>query len=162
MSQSKFSPELAKLILESFEHNPSITSAASKAGIHYQTLRSWLEKGADGHPEYEQFAIECAGARDRFKDEVVEALRQTALDGLHPQQCKAAQLLLTHLFPTEFASVKHLVSHKADQEPEIDVSALPTDELRRLTKTLRKLKRGGDEPKKTPAVIDVVESKMKH
>ena len=152
---SKFTPEIRASIIEALRENPSVPSAASKAGISPVTLNRWLQQGEEGNPEFAEFALEAAEARRTLKDEVVAALKVTALDPLHPQQCKAAHLLLTNLYPAEFANVKHTVSHQAKSE-DVDLSALPTDELRALGKTLRKLRSGGEDPKEAAQVIDVV------
>jgi hypothetical protein len=91
-----------------------------------------------------------------MKDEVVAALYKTATDELHPQQTKAAHLLLTNLYPQEFANMKHTVSHKG-RDPEIDLSKLPTEELRAFHKMLKRVTTGDDwECQAFPvAVIDV-------
>ena len=123
------------------------------------TVRNWLAKGETGDPVYQAFMLECAASRAVMKDAVIEALFKTACDELHPQQTKAAHQLLTNLYPVEFSSVRHVVSHQAKPE-EIDLAKLPTDELRAFRKTLLRLRADG-EPKHTPtteAVIDVIEA----
>jgi transposase-like protein len=140
---SKFNPERRAIILEALMTNPSIASAAVKAGVTESTLRVWLQKGEEGNPEYQEFAQQAATAR-------------AAIDRLHPQATKAAYQLLQNLYPAEFANVKHTVSHQAKSE-DVDLSSLPTDELRALGKTLRKLRSGPDEdPKEPTPVIDIV------
>jgi hypothetical protein len=157
----KFTPEIQKTIIAALEQNPSIPSAASRAEIHTTTLRAWIEKGEQGHEEYAGFALECTEARQVMKDEIVAALFKTATDELHPQQTKAAHQLLTNLFPAEFANVKHTVVHKDKGADELNVSALPTEELRQFLATLKKI-RSGDEPEqKAQNVIDVVSSNGK-
>jgi transposase-like protein len=154
---SKFTPERQAIILEALRQNPSVPSAASKAGISAVTLNRWINEGLEGNEEYQEFALEAQEARRTMKDEVVAALYKTATDELHPQQTKAAHLLLTNLYPTEFANVKHTVSHKP-QDPEIDLSSLPTEELRAFHKTLKRIMKGDDsnsEQKPVP-VLDVV------
>jgi len=99
------------------------------------------------------FALDCAEARQTMKDEIVAALFKTATDELHPQQTKAAHLLLTNLYPTEFANVKHTVTHKS-KDPEIDLSSLSTEELRAFHKTLKRIMSGEQEDKPVP-VLDV-------
>jgi transposase-like protein len=154
---SKFTPERRSIILAALKINPSVPSAASRAGIHANTLRNWLAEGESGNPTYTEFALEAQEARMTMKDSIVAALLETALDPMHPQQTKAAHQLLTNLFPREFSSVKHVVSHQAKSE-DLDLKALPTDELRQLQKTLRRLRNGPDEdpPKPAAQVIDVV------
>jgi hypothetical protein len=153
--------ELKQTILESFDINPSIESAAAKAHIHPSTLRSWLVRGSEGDETYEQLSIEAAALRNKWKDELVQSLFEIATDRLHPQATKAAQQLLSAMHPTEFATVRHTVSHKAEREPEVDLTRLSKPELREFMKTLRKLKSGDEEPKREPApnVVDVVEVK---
>jgi transposase-like protein len=154
---SKFTPDRQQLILEALRENPSIPSAASKAGISPVTLNRWLQQGEEGDPEFAEFALEAAEARRTMKDEVVAALYRTATDELHPQQTKAAHLLLQNLYPQEFANVKHTVSHKA-QDPEIDLSSLSQEELRAFHKTLKRVTKGDDSEHEAlpPTVIDVV------
>ena len=86
---SKFTPERQQLILEALGENPSIPSAAGKAGISAVTLNRWLRQGEEGNEEFAEFALEAAEARRTMKDEVVAALYKTATDELHPQQTKA-------------------------------------------------------------------------
>ena len=152
--RSKFTEETRQLILGALRENPSVPSAASKAGISPVTLNRWLQRGEEGDPEFAEFALEAAQARRTMKDEVVAALYKTARDELHPQQTKAAHLLLTNLYPTEFANVKHTVRH--DQRPgqAYDLSKLPTEELRAFHKTLKKIRNQSEEAKPV-AALDV-------
>jgi transposase-like protein len=151
---SKFTAEVRQIILEALRENPSTPSAASKAGISPVTLNRWLQQGAEGDPTYAEFALEAAEARRSMKDEVVAALYKTATDELHPQQTKAAHLLLTNLYPTEFANVKHTVTHKS-KDPEIDLSSLSTEELRAFHKMLKRVIRGDDPEQEAVPVLDV-------
>jgi len=151
---SKFTPERRQLILEALRENPSVPSAASKAGISPVTLNRWLQQGEEGDPEFAEFALEATEARRTMKDEIVAALYKTATDELHPQQCKAAHLLLTNLFPAEFANVKHTVSHKS-QDPEIDLSSLSQEELRAFHQMLKRVTKGDDSEHKAVPVLDV-------
>lgn len=59
----KFTPERQQLILEALRENPSVPSAASKAGISPVTLNRWLQQGEEGDPEFAEFALEAAQAR---------------------------------------------------------------------------------------------------
>jgi len=91
----------------------------------------------------------------------LSTLHKTATDELHPQQTKAAHLLLTNLYPTEFANVKHTVSHKV-QDPEIDLSSLSTEELRAFHKMLKRVTKGEDsEPQPLPATAIEVTTNAK-
>ena len=150
----KFTPDRQQLILEALRENPSIPSAASKAGIRAVTLNRWLHQGQEGDPEYAEFALEAAEARRTMKDEVVAALYKTATDELHPQQTKAAHLLLTNLYPMEFANVRHTVQHK-QPDLELDLSHLSTEEKRAFHKTLKKVL-SPDNQKVEAAVIEVL------
>ena len=153
---SKFTEERRKIILEALMVNPSIASAAVKAGVTESTVRVWLQKGEEGNPLFEEFAQQAATARAAMKDEIVQSLYEIACDRLHPQATKAAHQLLTNLYPREFSSVRHVVQHQSKGE-ELDLKALPTDELRQLQKTLRRLRNGPDQdPKEAAQVIDVV------
>ncbi len=113
----------------------SSVSAASKARIAAVTLNTWLHEGVE---KYREFALEAQEARRCMKDEVVAALYKTATDELHPQQTKAAHLLLTNLYPQEFANVRHTVAHKP-QDPEIDLSRLSVGEKRAFHAQLLKV-----------------------
>jgi hypothetical protein len=150
---TKFSPEVCETILSALRSNPSVPSAASKAGVAATTLNKWLHEGLEGVEKYREFALEAAEARRAMKDEVVAALYKTATDELHPQQTKAAHLLLTNLYPTEFANVKHTVSHKPT-DPEIDLSSLSIAEKRAFHKTLKQIV-SGDDDAAAITVIDV-------
>jgi len=137
----------------------SIPSAATKAGIHVNTLRTWLQRGEEGDPTFAEFALECAEARMTMKDSIVAALLETALDPMHPQQTKAAHQLLTNLFPSEFANVKHTITQEADKEPALDLSKLPQEELRAFHRTLKRLRSENDaDPKSPVTVIEVLEA----
>ena len=153
---TKFTPEIRATVIEALRENPSVPSAASKAGISPVTLNRWLQQGEEGNPAFAEFALEAAEARRTMKDEVVAALHKTATDELHPQQTKAAHLLLTNLYPTEFANVKHTVTHKG-KDPEIDLSSLSQEELRAFHKTLKRVTKGDDSEHQTlpVTVIDV-------
>ena len=150
---SKFTPERQQLILEALRENPSVPSAASKAGISPVTLNRWLQRGEEGDREFAEFALEAAEARRTMQDEVVAALFRTATDELHPQQTKAAHLLLTNLYPQEFANVKHTVAHKG-KDPEIDLSSLSQEELRAFHKMLKRVTKGDDSEHKAVPVLD--------
>jgi hypothetical protein len=113
-----------------------------------------LQQGEEGDPEFAEFALECAESRRCMKDEVVAALYKTATDELHPQQTKAAHLLLTNLYPAEFSVVKHTVAHKAE-DPEIDLSKLSRDEKRLFHAQLLKVVSGDDDD--APSEITVLD-----
>jgi transposase-like protein len=151
---SKFTPERQAIILEALRQNPSVPSAASKAGISSVTLNRWIHEGLGGNEQYREFALEAQEARRFMKDEIVAALYKTATDELHPQQTKAAHLLLTNLYPMEFASVKHTVQHKTE-DPEFDFTGIPTEELRAFHKTLKRITKGNDAEHKAVPVLDV-------
>ena len=153
---SKFTPEVRETVLKALRDNPSIPSAASKAAISPVTLNRWLQQGEEGDPKFAEFAPEATEARRTMKDSIVAALHKTATDELHPQQTKAAHLLLTNLYPTEFANVKHTVAHKPEDR-EIDLSTLSTEELRAFHRMLKRVMKGDDsnsEQKPVP-VLDV-------
>jgi transposase-like protein len=154
----KFTEERRAIILEALMTNPSIASAAVRAGISESALRVWLQKGEEGDPVFEEFAQQAATARASMKNEIVQSLYEIAIDRLHPGAVKAAQELLRSLYPREFSSVRHIIAHKAQPE-ELDLAKLPTDELRALGKTLRKLRNGPDQdPKEPTPVIEVLEA----
>jgi transposase-like protein len=155
---TKFTEETQQIILEALRNNPSVPSAASKAGIAATTLNKWLHEGLEGVEKYQAFALEAAEARRAMKDSVVAALYKTATDELHPQQTKAAHLLLTNLYPTEFANVKHTVSHKPT-DPEINLSALSIDEKRAFHKTLKQIVSGDDDAASAITVINATSPK---
>jgi len=150
----KFIPERQQIIIEALRKNPSIPSAASKAGISAVTLDRWINEGLAGNEEYRDFALEAQEARRFMKDEIVAALYKTATDELHPQQTKAAHLLLTNLYPMEFANVRHTVQHK-QPDLELDLSHLSTEEKRAFHKTLKKVL-SPDNQKVEAAVIEVL------
>lgn len=156
---NKFTDEAQKVVLEALRENPSLPSAATKAGVHVNTLRTWIEKGESGDEKYSRFALDCSDARMTMKDEVVAALYKTAIDELHPQQTKAAHMLLTNLFPREFAVVKHMVTHNTGEHDELDVSALSTAEARAMLTSLKKIRSANEdgEPRALPAAANVIE-----
>ena len=156
----KFTAERQRLILQALRTNPSIPSAASKAGISAQTLTRWIAAGLeDPQSVYRGFALGASEARRFMKDEIVAALYKTATDELHPQQTKAAHLLLTNLYPTEFANVKHTVTHAQREAQEYDLSKLPTEELRAFHATLKKITSGACEPERAEPVRALIEVK---
>jgi len=153
---SKFTKERQQLILEALRENPSIPSAASKAGISSVTLNRWLRQGEEGDREFAEFALECDESRRCMKDEIVQSLFEIATDRLHPQATKAAKELLSCLYPKEFSSVRHVVQHEQRQDPEIDLSSLSQDELRSFHRTLKRITSGGDSEQKPVAALDVI------
>jgi hypothetical protein len=148
---SKFTPEIRATIIEALRNNPSVPSAASKAGIAATTLNKWLHEGLEGVEKYQAFALEAQEARRCMKDEVVAALYKTATDELHPQQTKAAHLLLTNLYPAEFSNVRHTVAHKAT-DPEIDLSSLSIAEKRLFHQQLKRIVSGDDDDTAASAI----------
>ena len=96
---SKLTAEIQKKIIENLATNPSVPSAAVRAGIAPSTLRDWLAKGEAGHPDFAAFAQEAAQSRAAIKDSVIQALIETASDVHHPQQVRAAAKLLESLYP---------------------------------------------------------------
>lgn len=157
---SKLTPEVQKKIITNLATNPSIPSAAVRAGIAPSTLRDWLTRGQAGDPTYAVFAREVAQYRATIKDSVIAALIETACDTHHPQQVRAAAKLLESLFPEEFSVVRHTVEHQA-KEPEIDLERLPAEELRAFMRILKKLQNpgGSEEQRPVPAVIEVLDAK---
>jgi transposase-like protein len=151
---SKFTKERQQLIIEALRENPSIPSAASKAGISSVTLNRWLQQGEEGDPEFAEFALECTESRRFMKDEIVQSLFEIATDRLHPQATKAAKELLSCLYPQEFSSVRHVVQHKQQQDPELDLSQLTRDEKRAFHKTLKQIVSGTDDTVAAITVID--------
>jgi len=138
---TKFTPEIRATIIEALRENPSVPSAASKAGISSVTLNRWLQQGEEGDPEFAEFALECAESRRHMKDSIVQSLFEIATDRLHPQATKE---LLSCLYPKEFSSVRHVVQHKQQQIPEIGLSSLSQEELRAFHKTLKRVVSGDD------------------
>jgi transposase-like protein len=151
---SKFNDEIQQVIIDALLENPSVPSAASKAGISAATLRKWIHEGEEGVELYRAFAINAQEARHTLKDEVVKSMAEIATDPLHPQATKAAHLLLTNLYPTEFATVKHTVAHKAE-DPELDLSKLSQAEKRAFHAQLKKIVSGGDDD--APSEITVLD-----
>jgi len=155
---TKFTPEIRATIIGALRENPSVPSAASKAGINPVTLNRWLQQGEEGNPEFAEFALECAESRRFMKDEIVQSLFEIATDRLHPQATKAAKAakeLLSCLYPREFSSVRHVVQHRQQQDPEIDLSSLSQEELRAFHKTLKRVTKGDDSEHKAVPVLDV-------
>jgi hypothetical protein len=136
---SKFTEERCAFIVEKLKQNPSLYSAAAAADVTYPTLTRWIEQGEEGDPKYMQFALDVQAARRQVKDEIVQSLFEIATDRLHPQAVKAAHLLLSCLYPTEFSSVRHVVQHQQPKDPEYDLSKLSQDEKHQLHATLKKL-----------------------
>ena len=64
-------------------------------------------------------------------------------------------MLLTNLYPAEFANVKHTVTHKS-KDPEIDLSSLSTEELRAFHKMLKRVTNGDDSEQEAVPVLDVI------
>ncbi len=159
MASSKFTEEVRNAVLEALRINPSIPSAASKAGIHANTLRNWLAEGEQGNLEFAAFALDAQDARMSMKDAVVASLFKIATDEMHPQATKAAHQLLTNLYPAEFANVRHTVAHQAEKQPALDLSRLPQEELRAFHRTLKRLRSEADpEPEQPVTVIEALEA----
>jgi hypothetical protein len=153
---TKFTPEVQAVIVEALLENPSIYSAAAKADVTYQTVMLWLQKGDEGAEGYAEFAQACAVARSQMKNEIVQSLYEIACDRLHPQAVRAARELLSSLYPKEFSSVRHVISHQAKPADDLDVSKIPTAELRAFLKTLKRIR--AEEPKEPSVMlVDAIE-----
>ena len=166
MGATKFTPETRQIILEALAQNPSLESAATAASITLQTLLRWLDAGQQGDERYAEFALDCARRRAHIKNELFQSLFEIATDRLHPQAVKSAQLLLQTQFPTEYSSVRHVVSHRKPEEQEYKLDNLSHDELRIFTRLLKRATAEGDQglTALAPAssqVIDVLEDKAK-
>jgi hypothetical protein len=48
-SARKFSPELARIVLDALSKNPIQSDAARNAGIHRKTLEYWVRRSKAGH-----------------------------------------------------------------------------------------------------------------
>jgi len=166
MTTSKYTSELHALIVSALKENPSLASAASKAGVGLATLKSWIDKGEGGDEAFVAFALDVAEARAHLKDEILEALKVTALDPMSPQQTRAARELLSSQYPHEFRAAAPEPERKEDPEEEMDTSWLPTDELRTLVQLLEKIELGQvaweikeRERKGVPTLVEVLEKK---
>jgi hypothetical protein len=54
-SRNKFTPEIADTIIQHVRDGNYFQTAARAAGIHRDTLYSWLSAGAEGDPRYVEF-----------------------------------------------------------------------------------------------------------
>ncbi len=157
MSGSKFTAHRQNVIIEALTENPSIYSAAAKAGVSYQAVMSWLQRGQEGVSGFAEFLQEVEEARSHMKDAIVRSLFKIATDEMHPQAVRAARELLTALYPREFSTVKHVITHHKSAEPEVDLASLPTGELREFRRMLHKVI-NPDAPQQPQQPVSVIEA----
>jgi|SoimicMinimDraft_4_1059732.scaffolds.fasta_scaffold117538_1 transposase-like protein len=76
----KYSPEVHRKIVEALKRGLLKPHAAQLAGIHANTLETWIEAGNAGDERYEAFAIEVekAIAEDALRNQAVISMAAVA------------------------------------------------------------------------------------
>jgi hypothetical protein len=77
----KFSPERARVVLDSLSERPIQSDAAEKAGIHRKTLENWIKHSKAGDAGYDiehegvtmRFHVHCEWSKDAAYDKILEA-----------------------------------------------------------------------------------------
>jgi hypothetical protein len=77
----KFSPERARIVLDSLSERPIQSYAAEKAGIHRKTLENWIKRSKAGEDGYDiehedvtmRFHVHCEWSKDAAYDKILEA-----------------------------------------------------------------------------------------
>jgi hypothetical protein len=72
-SARKFSPGLARIVLDALSIEPVQSAAARKAGIHRKTLEYWVKGSKAGHKGYD---IVWQGLKQRFHEHLQSALNR--------------------------------------------------------------------------------------
>ena len=77
----KFSPERARVVLDSLSQRPIQSDAARKAGIHRRTLENWIKRSKAGDAGYDiehedvtmRFHVHCEWSKEAAYDPILEA-----------------------------------------------------------------------------------------
>jgi hypothetical protein len=77
----KFSPERARVVLDSLSERPIQSDAARQAGIHRRTLENWIKRSKAGDAGYDiehedvtmRFHVHCEWSKDAAYDKILEA-----------------------------------------------------------------------------------------
>ena len=77
----KFSPERARIVLDSLSERPIQSYAAEKAGIHRRTLENWIKRSKAGDAGYDiehegvtmRFHVHCEWSKEAAYDPILEA-----------------------------------------------------------------------------------------
>jgi transposase-like protein len=78
---SKFSPERARVVLDSLSERPIQSDAARAAGIHRRTLENWIKHSKAGDAGYDiehegvimRFHVHCEWSKEAAYDKILEA-----------------------------------------------------------------------------------------
>ena len=76
----KFSPERARVVLDSLSERPIQSDAAEKAGIHRRTLENWIKRSKAGDDGYDiehedvtmRFHVHCEWSKEAATDKILE------------------------------------------------------------------------------------------
>lgn len=72
---SIFAPDVASTVLEAMRAGKTLHEAAAAAGITRRTLSSWLRRGRNGEPPYDDFQRAFEAAKEHAKQTALAAFR---------------------------------------------------------------------------------------
>ncbi len=111
---SKLNLETQAIIIASLREGNYREVAAAAAGVHRQTVGSWMQKGAEGVEPYASFMTAVIEVEAAVEADMVRAIR-TAEGGKDAKPWQATAWLLERRFPTRWSGrVKHHVAEEID------------------------------------------------
>lgn len=119
--RAHFDETKASAIIEHLRFGNYFETAACAAGVHYNTARTWLRKGAEGHPQFEQFHADVERAMAEAETTMVRVVTMASL-----KDWRAAAWRLTRRHPERWAAraklgtaeVQQMLAELSDEELE--------------------------------------------
>jgi hypothetical protein len=127
----KHSPEMFEAICRVAKERPSKIDQAAAVGITPRTLRNWLKKGSEGHPDFIGFYADYQMAMGKFKTELINNLREAAALVEKPHSTRANEWLLKNFFGDEFSEGGSATTINVQQNigQQVNLKELPTEKL---------------------------------
>uniref|UniRef100_A0A6M3L1V5 Putative DNA binding, helix-turn-helix domain containing protein n=1 Tax=viral metagenome TaxID=1070528 RepID=A0A6M3L1V5_9ZZZZ len=92
MADSKFTPEIAKVIYKNLKNGATFETAAQAVGITRQTLYNWMERGEKNEPEFLHFLQTIKEMRAEVELELIEIVKDAT-----KKDYQAAKWMLAHI-----------------------------------------------------------------
>jgi DNA-binding XRE family transcriptional regulator len=92
MADTKFTPELAKIIYKNLKNGATFETAAQAVGISRQTLYNWIERGEKEEPDFLHFLQTIKEIRAEVELELIEVIKDAT-----KKDYQAAKWLLSHI-----------------------------------------------------------------
>lgn len=143
---SEFSDTLAIRLCAEAADTVSVTMVASRVGIPLRTLHRWLQKGREGDSRYAAFAAEFDKARATHEKRAMENVWEIADQTENPKMANAAlranEFILRNHFRQQYTERANNVGTHVENQLNIDVKVLNTEQKRELHRYLKAIKLG--------------------